>query len=202
MEYYTAKNKLILPEYGRNIQQMVEYAMTIEDRGERTRCVKTIISIMGNLFPHLRDVNDFKHKLWDHLAMMSDYRLDIDYPYDIPKKEDAVIRPVKINYPDYHLRYRHYGRTLPALVKAAADYEGEDKQLLVSMVANQMKKSYLAWNKDNVEDKKIYDDLRELSDGRLDYNEETLRLRDARELQLVTKNKPNVKGGKNFKGRK
>ena len=87
MEYYTNKNKLILTEYGRNIQQMVEYAMTIEDREERTRCANTIINIMGNLFPHLRDVNDFKHKLWDHLAIMSNYQLDIDYPYELVKVE-------------------------------------------------------------------------------------------------------------------
>ena len=93
MEYYTNKNKLILTEYGRNIQQMVEYAMTIEDREERTRCAQTIINIMGNLFPHLRDVNDFKHKLWDHLAIMSDYKLDIDYPYELVKTEKLESKP-------------------------------------------------------------------------------------------------------------
>ena len=96
MEYYTNKNKLILTEYGRNIQQMVEYAMTIEDREERTRCAQTIINIMGNLFPHLRDVNDFKHKLWDHLAIMSDYKLDIDYPYELVKPEKLESKPEKL----------------------------------------------------------------------------------------------------------
>ena len=93
MDYPTLEGKLIMPEYGRNIQQMIEHAMTIEDREERTRCVKTVINIMGNMFPYLRDVNDFKHKLWDHVAIMSDFKLDIDYPFEIVRPENLYTYP-------------------------------------------------------------------------------------------------------------
>ena len=127
MEYYTNKNKLILTEYGRNIQQMVEYAMTIEDREERTRCAQTIINIMGNLFPHLRDVNDFKHKLWDHLAIMSNYQLDIDYPYELVKPEKLESKPEKIPYPAGHVSHRHYGTILPRFIEAVNRLDEENE---------------------------------------------------------------------------
>ena len=93
LDYNTQLKKLIMPEYGRNVQQMVDHCVALKDREERTRCANTIINIMGNLFPHLRDVDDFKHKLWDHLAIMSDFKLDIDYPYEIIKKENLYTRP-------------------------------------------------------------------------------------------------------------
>ena len=103
---------MTLPEYGRNIQNMVDYCVTIQDREERKRCANTIINIMGNMFPHLRDVNDFKHILWDHLAIMADFKLDIDYPYEIIKKENLYSRPPRIPYNNNRIRYRHYGKTL------------------------------------------------------------------------------------------
>lgn len=181
MEYYTEKSKLILTEYGRNIQQMVEYAMTIEDRAERQRCVNTIINVMGNLFPHLRDVNDFKHKLWDHLAMMSNYQLDIDYPYDVPKAREHTV-PDKLPYPSPTLRNRHYGRFLQQFINVASAYEGPDKIRFITIIANQAKKSYLLWNGESVSDKKILDDLRELSGGKLQFSDDEIKLRDSREL--------------------
>jgi len=181
MEYYTEKNKLILTEYGRNIQQMVEYAMTIEDRAERQRCVNTIINVMGNLFPHLRDVNDFKHKLWDHLAMMSNYQLDIDYPYDVPKAREHTV-PDKLPYPSPTLRNRHYGRFLQQFINVASAYDGPDKIRFITIIANQAKKSYLLWNGESVSDKKILDDLRELSGGKLQFSDDEIKLRDSREL--------------------
>ena len=110
MKYNTQEKKLILPEYGRNVQSMVDFAMTIDDRAERTRCANSIIQIMGNLFPHLRDVEEFNHKLWDHLAIMSDFKLDIDYPYEIIKKDNLYTRPDKIKYVKPKIRYRHYGK--------------------------------------------------------------------------------------------
>ena len=116
MEYTTLEGKLIMPEYGRNIQQMVAHALTIEDREERTRCVKTIINIMGNLFPYLRDVNDFKHKLWDHVAIMSDFKLDIDFPYEVLLEENLYTRPESIPYKNSRIRYQHYGRTLEEMI--------------------------------------------------------------------------------------
>lgn len=181
MEYYTEKSKLILTEYGRNIQQMVEYAMTIEDRAERQRCVNTIINVMGNLFPHLRDVNDFKHKLWDHLAMMSNYQLDIDYPYDVPKAREHTV-PDKLPYPSPTLRNRHYGRFLQQFINVASAYDGPDKIRFITIIANQAKKSYLLWNGESVSDKKILDDLRKLSGGKLQFSDDEIKLRDSREL--------------------
>ena len=122
MEYTTLQGKLIMPEYGRNIQQMVSHALTIEDREERTRCVKTIINIMGNLFPYLRDVNDFKHKLWDHVAIMSDFKLDIDFPYEVLLEENLYTRPETIPYKNSRIRYQHYGRTLEEMIEKVAVY--------------------------------------------------------------------------------
>ena len=117
MEYPTLQGKLIMPEYGRNIQQLVAFAQTIEDREERTRCVQTIINIMGNLFPYLRDVNDFKHKLWDHVAIMSDFKLDIDFPYEILLAENLYTRPEISPYKKSRIRYQHYGRTLEEMIE-------------------------------------------------------------------------------------
>ena len=122
MKYNTEEKKLVMPEYGRNIQNMVDYCITIQDREERKRCADTIINIMGNMFPHLRDVNDFKHILWDHLAIMADFKLDIDYPYEIVKKEDLYSRPPRIPYNNSRIRYRHYGKTLEKMIQVRNDF--------------------------------------------------------------------------------
>lgn len=168
MDYPTQKGKLIMPEYGRNIQQMVDYALTIEDREERTRCVHAIIHTMGNLFPYLRDINDFKHKLWDHLAIMSDFQLDIDFPYGMPEKSTLTTKPEKVDYLTTPIRCMHYGRMVDEMIQKALRYEeGEEKQALVCAIANQMKRNFLIWNKDVVEDAKIWADLLELSGGQL-----------------------------------
>ena len=121
--------------------------MTIQDREERKRCANTIINIMGNMFPHLRDVNDFKHILWDHLAIMADFKLDIDYPYEIIKKENLYSRPPRIPYNNNRIRYRHYGKTLELMIRKATELQpGMEKDQLVRLLANQMKKSFLTWN--------------------------------------------------------
>ena len=191
MEYTTLEGKLIMPEYGRNIQQMVTHAMTIEDREERTRCVKTIINIMGNLFPYLRDVNDFKHKLWDHVMIMSDFKLDIDFPYEILQAENLYTRPESIPYKKSRIRYQHYGRTLEEMIEKVAEYEeGEEKNELIRLIANQMKKCFLTWNKEVVDDRKIFDDLRELSKGKLDISEDFFKLVESRDVLFNKKNRP------------
>lgn len=155
-----------LPEYGRNLQNMVDHIMTIEDREERNRAARTVIDIMGNMYPYLRDINDFKHKLWDHLAIMSDFQLDIDYPYDPPRRETFNEPPQRIPYAVGRIKLRHYGKILESLVDKAKNYEsGEEKEVLIKLLANHMKKSYLAWNKDAVDDEKIYEDLEILSKG-------------------------------------
>lgn len=179
-----------MPEYGRNIQQMVTYALTIEDREERTRCVKTIINIMGNLFPYLRDVNDFKHKLWDHVAIMSDFKLDIDFPYEILQEENLYTRPEPIPYKNSRIRYQHYGRTLEEMIEKVAEYtDGEEKNELIRLVANQMKKCFLTWNKEVVDDRKIFDDLRLLSKGKLDIAEDFFKLVESKDVLYNKKNK-------------
>ena len=183
MKYNTTEKRLALPEYGRHIQNMVDHCITIEDRDERNRCANAIISIMGNLFPHLRDVNDFKHILWDHLAIMSDFKLDVDYPYEIIKKENLYSRPPRIPYGDSRIRYRHYGKILEQMIRKTTERgNSPEKDVLVRMLANHMKKTFIVWNKDTVTDRKILSDLAELSDNLIVLNEENYRLIDNREV--------------------
>lgn len=192
-DYNTQQKKLIMPEYGRNVQQMIDHCVSIEDREERTRCANTIINIMGNLFPHFRDVDDFKHKLWDHLAIMSDFKLDIDYPYEIIRKENLRTKPDRIPYTLTPIRYRHYGKTLERMIKKCEDYpDGPERDQLISLLANHMKKSFLTWNKEVVDDDKIFKDLREYSHGRIDLSPETFRLKESKEF-LQKKNKNNMR---------
>ena len=196
MEYPTLQGKLIMPEYGRNVQQMIEYALKIEDREERTKCVNTIINVMGSLFPYLRDVNDFKHKLWDHVAIMSDFKLDIDYPYEIVKKEEMYERPETIPYKNSRISYMHYGRNLEEMIERISDYPDDDtKKELIRMIANQMKKCFLSWNKEVVDDRKIFDGLRELSKGKIDVAEDIFKLMETKDVLHSKKvqNKPKKK---------
>lgn len=170
MQYNTQKEKLLLPEYGRNIQNMVDHCVAIKDPEERRRCAYTVIDIMGNLFPHLRDVNNFKHILWDHLAIMSDFKLDIEYPYEVIRKEDLYSAPGHLAYSRPTMRYRHYGKILERMVTIAADMEeGEQREQLIRMLLGQMKRSYSQWNKE-ADDEKIFHDMRELSEGKIDMN--------------------------------
>ena len=192
MEYNTQEKRLALPEYGRNIQRMVDYCVTIKDRSERKRCASAIINEVGYMFPHLRDVNDFKHILWDHLAIMSDFKLDIDYPYEIVKKENLYTRPPRIPYKNSRIRYRHYGKTLELLIKKATEYpEGPEKDQLVRLLATQMKKSFLTWNKESVADRKIFKDLDELSYGKIVLDENIHKLTESREILARNNNKKN-----------
>ncbi len=198
MDYPTLQGKLIMPEYGRNIQQMVEYAITIENREERTKCVQSIINTMGNLFPYLRDVNDFKHKLWDHVAIMSNFKLDIDYPYEIVTPENLYTRPERIPYKNSRIHYMHYGSNLEEMIDKIANYpEGETKSELIRMIANQMKKCFLTWNKEVVDDKKIFDDLRELSKGKLDISEDFLKLMESKNILQSGKSKQKNNNNRN-----
>jgi hypothetical protein len=186
-DYNTNRNKLVLPEYGRNIQNMVEYLMTVEDREERNRLAYAVITIMGNMNPHLRDISDFKHKLWDHLAIMSDFQLDIDSPYKKPDNKLLQTKPRKVECKTKEIKYKHYGRTLEMLIEAATNYpEGEEKEQLIKIIANHMKKSYLTWNREVVSDGEIFKDLRILSGGKIDIKD-GLKLNDTKEI--LSKNK-------------
>jgi len=174
MDYNSNRKNLILPEYGRHIQKMVDHALTIEDQEERMKCAKTIIGIMGNMFPHLRDVNDFKHKLWDHLAIMSDFKLDIEYPYEVLAKETLTKRPDKMPYRNSKISYKHYGELVEKMIEQAVLIEDEtERKHLNVMIANHMKKSLFLWNKDSVTDERIFDDLKRLSNGKLEVEEGT-----------------------------
>ncbi|MDP4276485.1 MAG: DUF4290 domain-containing protein [Bacteroidota bacterium] len=202
MDYNTQMNILNLPEYGRNIQRMVDHALTIQDREERKRCAQTIISIMGNLFPHLRDVPDFKHKLWDHLAIMADFKLDIDYPYELIQKENLFSKPDVVPYQSGRIKVRHYGRYLDELIdKAVLMEEGPERTRLVQLIANHMKKCILSWNRDAVDDQKIFDDLSQLSNGKIVVNPDMVHLIDTREL-LGRKQSPRQNQGNNRKNQK
>lgn len=182
MPYNTQMPKLALPEYGRNIQNMVNHCLTIEDREERTNCAYSIIQTMGNLFPHLRDVNDFKHILWDHLAIMADFKLDIDYPYEIIRKEDLYVKPEPMPYPDNFMLYKHYGASIQKLIGYCRTIEDEDEKMeLAVLIANQMKKSYFAHNKET-DDVKILKDLRDMSGGEILLNPENVNLISANEI--------------------
>jgi hypothetical protein len=184
LDYNTQLKRMDLPEYGRNIQRMVDHAVKLEDPEERAKCAQTIISIMGNLFPHLRDVPDFKHKLWDHLAIMSDFKLDIEYPYEIMRKENLYSKPERVPYNSQRIKVKHYGKSVENLIeKAVAMEEGPERTRLIELLANHMKKSILAWNREAVEDEKIFDDLKSLSDGRIVVNADTIHLIDSREIQ-------------------
>lgn len=183
MEYNTQQRRLPLPEYGRSVQNMVDHALTIEDREERQRCANTIVNIMGSMFPQLRDVEDFRNKLWDHLAIMADFKLDIDYPVEIVRKESLEVKPERIPYTQQGIRYRHYGRFIQDLIKTAKDYpDGEERKQLVRMIANHMKKDYATWNKEGVEDAKILADLCELSHGRINIDPQDIHLTDLASL--------------------
>jgi hypothetical protein len=200
MIYNTNVKRLTQPEYGRNIQNMVDFCLTIQQRNERNRCANTIINIMGNMFPHLRDVNDFKHILWDHLAIMSDFKLDVDYPYKVVKKENLYNHPPTVPYSDTKMTYKHYGQTLERFINAAVKMEeGKKKEALILLIANQMKKSFLTWNKDSVDDEKILIDLAELSGGRIVRLESAFKLADSNILidSSSSKNNNNKKNKKN-----
>ena len=195
LEYSNQKGKLILPEYGRNIQQMVEHCTTIEDREERNRCANTIITSMGNLFPQLRDAPDYKHKLWDHLAIMSNFTLDIDFPYEVLKQENLYTTPQKVAYHLEPIRFRHYGKIIEQMILRACEYpEGEERDALILLIANHMKKLIYGINKEDVEDEKIFNDLYQYSRGKIHLNPETHKLHVFKEVPTTQPtNKKNSK---------
>lgn len=194
MKYNTQEKNLPMPEYGRAVQKMVDHAITIEDRAERQRCANTIIAVMGNMYPQLRDMPDFKHKLWDHLAVMADFKLDIDHPYEVSNAEALHPTPQRIEYPKGNIRYLHYGRCVQEMIQKACEMpEGEERMQLLRLIAAQMKKEYILWNKENVEDRKIFEDIYEYSNGQI-------RL-DADQLNLGVYRAPSQQNQKNQKNR-
>ncbi|PTM08055.1 MAG: DUF4290 domain-containing protein [Bacteroidetes bacterium] len=188
LEYNTEREHLIIPEYGRHLQKMINYAKSRETKEERNNLANAIISVMGNLQPHLRDVPDFKHKLWDQLFIMADFDFDADSPYEKPTREVIEARPEPLEYPQNHPKYRFYGNNIKTMIDVANTWEeGEMKEALVFTIANHMKKCFLNWNKDTVDDKVIYKHLIELSDGKIDLRESEEELTDATSLMRSKK---------------
>ncbi|MCH2224017.1 MAG: DUF4290 domain-containing protein [Crocinitomicaceae bacterium] len=168
MEYNTERGKLMLPEYGRNVQNMIQHAMKIEEREERNRAAQAIIEVMGQLNPHLRDVDDYRHKLWTHLFVMSDFALDVDSPYEVPNKEVLDEKPEIMPYPKSKIRYGHYGQHTQKVLKQSGEITDEgEKEFLTNAMGRFMKKQFLTYNNTAVENKVIADQLNELSEGKL-----------------------------------
>ncbi|MEO8885275.1 MAG: DUF4290 domain-containing protein [Mucilaginibacter sp.] len=171
-DYNSTRNKLILSEYGRNVQNMVKYICALPTREERNRYAAVVIDLMGFLNPHLRDVADFKHKLWDHLHIISDYQIDVDSPYPKPTPEAIHLKPEPLRYPNQRIRYKHYGKTIELMIeKAKTIEEPERKRHMVQAIANFMKMAYVQWNKDSVADESILADLVAMSRGELQVDE-------------------------------
>ncbi|MFZ0490274.1 MAG: DUF4290 domain-containing protein [Salegentibacter sp.] len=183
LEYNSERSHLIIPEYGRHMQKMVEHAVSIEDDEERKKVVDSIVAVMGNMNPHLRDVPDFQHKLWDQLFIISDFKLDVESPFPKPSREMLQERPEPLDYPQNFPKYRFYGNNIKRMIDQARKWEeGEKKDALILTIANHMKKSYLSWNRDTVEDKVIFEHLRELSDGEINLKNADEDLSDASNL--------------------
>ncbi|WGH75981.1 DUF4290 domain-containing protein [Tenacibaculum tangerinum] len=199
LEYNSKRSKLIIPEYGRHIQKLVNHCVALEDREERNTMAQAIIDVMGNLQPHLRDVPDFKHKLWDQLHIMADFKLDVDSPYEIPSKEELQEAPERLPYPKSASKYRFYGTNIQTMIDVALTWEeGDMKEALVFTIANHMKKCYLNWNKDTVEDDVIFEHLYELSEGKIDIRNIEEDLTDSKSLlrKRTTQGKTKTKSNK------
>ena len=183
LEYNTGRTQLIIPENGRHFQKMIDSALDVSDRDERNKIANAIVSVIGNMHPHLRDVPDFQHKLWDQLFIMSDFKLDVDAPFPKPSKEVLSQKPEVLPYPQNFPKYRFYGNNIKRMIDIAVDWEDADKQEALALaIANHMKKCYLNWNKDTVEDTVIFGHLRELSEGKLDLNLQKDKLTDSESI--------------------
>ena len=190
LEYNSERSKLIIPEYGRHLQKMVEYTVAIEDDKERNKVAKSIIAVMGNMNPHLRDVPDFQHKLWDQLFIISDFKLDVESPFPKPTREMLEAHPTPMGYPQNFPKYRFYGNNIKRMIDEAVKMEaGQLKEALILAIANHMKKSYLNWNRETVDDDVIFEHLKELSGGTINLKNSEEDLSEAANL---------LKGNKKF----
>lgn len=192
LEYNSQREHLIIPEYGRYVQNLINQITAIEDRERRNKGARYVISVLGNLNPHLRDVPDFQHKLWDQLFIMSDFKLDIDSPYPIPTREVVQLKPDRLAYPQNFPKYRFYGNNIKYMIDVARKWEeGELKNALIIVVANHMKKCFLSWNKDTVTDEVIFNHLLELSNGELNLTAMKEELSTSQNLMKVNKKQSN-----------
>lgn len=170
MEYNTTRNHLIIREYGRHIQKMVEHLLSIEDRERRQRQAQVVIELMGFLNPHLKNVEDFRHKLWDHLFLIADFKLDVDSPYPIPTPEKLKAKPDPLPYPKRYPRFSHLGKNLELVINKALETEDPGKrQGFANAIAYYMKLAYTNWHKDTVHDDAIQQELTNITRGQLEF---------------------------------
>jgi len=204
LENNSERETLHIPEYGRHIQKLVNHCKEIQDKEERNKMAKAIVEVMGNLQPHLRDVPDFKHKLWDQLYIIADFKLDVDAPYQVLTKDEIQTKPEKLHYPRTPSKYRFYGNNIQIMINEVITWdEGEMKDTLNYTIANHMKKCFLNWNKDTVEDDVIFKHLLELSDGKIDmFNKEIELSLSSILLKKKTSNKKSKKKTPNKNGKK
>lgn len=203
MQYNTTRGKLLLPEYGRNVQNMIRHAMEIENREERQRAAQAIIEVMGQLNPHLRDVDDFRHKLWTHLFIMSDFQLDVDSPYEIPKKEMLDEKPQSMEYPKSRIRYGHYGQYTQKILESAKDIESEEeREYMTSKMGNFMKRQFLSHNNSAVENNVIAEQLNELSQGTLKIENPDELITTKQMLKTITPQQNNRRNNNNNRKKK
>jgi len=190
LDYNTQREKLILPEYGREIQNMVDYALTLTDKEERQRCAESIIAVMERMVPQNRDNADYQQKLWDHLALMSGFQLDIDYPFDISEAAKIAAKPQPMEYPMKNIPVRHYGSMMFEIFEKLKTMEpGEERDELVRMTANQMKRSLMLWSHGSTDDEKIASDLARFTDGKIQLDLSTFKFDTIKEKDLVSNNK-------------
>jgi len=200
MEYNTERDHLIIPEYGRNVQKMISHATSITDKKEQQKCVDAIIAFMGQMNPHLRDVKEFTHKLWDHLHIMSDFKLEIASPYPKPELEKLAEKPESMEYPGNKIRFSYYGNTIQSMIETAIKMEGAEKEVMTGMIANQMKKSYILFNESSVDNNIIRLHLKQLSKDTLKLAEDFQFIRSASVRQGGSNsNKKQQSKKKNFK---
>jgi len=198
MKYNTKRDPLIIPEYGRHVQSMINHAVTIEETDEQQKCVDAIIAFMGQMNPHFRDIKEFTHKLWDHLHIMSNFKLDIRSPYPKPENDKLQEKPEKMNYPNNKIKFSYYGNTIQSMISTAIEMEGEERSILTGMIANQMKKSYILFNESSVDNNMIKMHLKQMSKNQLSLPEDFEFIRSA----SIRQNSKKKRSKKNYKKNK
>lgn len=192
--YNTELKPIVLPEFGRNVQEMVGFCMTLPTKEERNNCVQSIVKIMSSMFPELVGDNDDCTKIWNQINIISEFQLDVDFPEGVITAEKMHPKPQKIPYTASAMRYRHYGKSIENMIGVVADMEeSEEKDKLISMITHQMKKLLLIHNKEGVDDAKILRDLKEYSNGKIDLDPDTYLLHEFKDASQPTKNAKNNK---------
>jgi len=202
MEYNTTRGNMKISEYGRNIQNMILYITSLPEREQRNRMTATLVNILATMNPEMRDQVDIKHKLYDHIHLMSDFTLDIDSPYPVPPRPEEAPAPARVPYTQENIKLRPYGKYMQRMIEKAVQYdEGEEKDELVKTLANNLKKMYLNWNRDSVNDELIHEHLSLLSGTRLKLREDD-RLHSTTDILKANKQVPDKQSKQTFKRRK